>query len=88
MVVGSLGHLLLHWTGGDNVSGPIYGEWSGFLSVFIPPLITVAGLVLMYWWHHRCHNERFCWMLGKHQYQNGTYTYCRKHHPDVARTAA
>lgn len=72
--------LLLHWTGGDNGSSPQYLELSGFLSIIIPPLLTVLGLAFTYWLHTRCHVAG-CLHHGKHEFQH--YKLCRRHHPCV-----
>ena len=67
-----------HFFGMDNLSGPFYGAWSGWVSD-LGELTIFAGVVGMYR-HKNCH-ERGCWRLGKHQYE-GT-PYCHKHHPVV-----
>lgn len=71
------------WTGADNVSGTAYGLWSGFLSVAIPPLLTVLGMTLVAWWHNQCHT-RWCFRWARfqdHSEPPHVWRKCRKHHP-------
>lgn len=68
-------HFLLHWTGGDNGTGPIYLEWSGFVGQL--SLFVGIGLFI---WKHNCHRHG-CWRFSKHTHQ-GT-PYCTKHHPTL-----
>jgi hypothetical protein len=57
-----------------------YNEESGFLSIVIPPLLSLLGIVLLWAWHQQCHvsgcywparrltaaNERTCWRHSPH----------------------
>ena len=66
----------LHLTGADNLSGPYYGEWSGFLSDLGEiALIGAAWSIIR---KHNCH-VKGCWKLSRHQV--GDYAVCSKHHP-------
>jgi hypothetical protein len=68
----------LYYTGGcwhGVIPSAWYNEFSGFLSIFLPPLLTLAGVAALWWWHHQCGvhhcywpsrrltaaNERTCW---------------------------
>lgn len=75
-----MSNLFLHWTGGDNGSGVQYLELSGFLSIVIPPLLTVLGLYLTYWWHTRCHIDG-CFKKARYPFHH--YRLCKKHHPEA-----
>ena len=71
-------HWLAHWLGMDNLSGPVYGFWSGFGSD-VGELAIVGGLVSIYR-RHNCEVHR-CWRLGRHTTAAG-HAVCRRHHPD------
>ena len=73
---------LWHFLGLDNVAGFAYAFWSGSGSVIIPPILNVAGLGTIYWWHHQCH-EPGCYLLGKYNEDGTPYVYCRVHHSSV-----
>ena len=60
-----------------------YNEWSGFLSVFLPPMLTLIGLGILWWWHHTCHDSWRCLRWGKYQAAGGVFHLCWKHHPDM-----
>ena len=76
-------HLILHWTGADNVSGPEYGFWSGFGSDLTEfGLLGALGTMVR---HHNCEVHR-CWRLGRHITAAG-HRVCRVHHPDAPLTA-
>lgn len=71
---------LEHALGMDNLSGPIYGFWSGFgsdVAEFSLLGVLVAGLR-----SRNCHVHR-CWRFGHHEVtvDGVTYKVCRKHHP-------
>lgn len=67
------------WTGVYHQNSPGYGFWSGIGSVFVPPILTILGFGLLYYWHHMCHNKITCFRWG-HADQNGV-VYCKKHNP-------
>lgn len=69
---------LISSTGGSSGSGAVYLEWSGFLSVWIPPLLSVGTAYSLYRYHNMCHVTH-CFRHGKHPYRE--YKLCRKHHP-------
>ncbi|HEY1820406.1 MAG TPA: hypothetical protein VGG83_10785 [Trebonia sp.] len=67
---------LAHLLGLDNLSGPVYGFWSGIggdASILAVPLVVLR--------RHNCHVRR-CPRLGRHPVQGTAFTVCRKHHPD------
>lgn len=79
---------LLGWTGGKwPGSSPTlaYNEWSGFLSVFIPPLLQLLVLAAAFWWHHQCHVAG-CYWYARRTTAAGERA-CWKHHPRKKRTA-
>lgn len=63
-----------------------YNELSGFLSIVAPPLITLAGVAVLWWWHNRCHVHR-CWWPAPRTTAAGERA-CWRHHPHKRRTAA
>jgi hypothetical protein len=73
-------HLIAHWLGLDNLSGPVYGFWSGFGSDIgeLAVLGALYGLVRK----HNCHQRR-CWRIGRHVV-DGT-PWCDRHHEDARR---
>jgi hypothetical protein len=74
---------VLHVSGSDDVSGPEYGWWSGFGSVFPWSLDTLVALWLIVWHHYRtnnCHVKK-CPRLG--HYPVGQYKVCKKHHAEA-----
>lgn len=73
-------HWLAHLFGLDNLSGPFYGFWSGVAGDVQTFTLPVALYVLLR--RVNCHH-RGCWRIGRHHYRNGTYIYCRVHHPEV-----
>jgi hypothetical protein len=70
---------LWHFLGLDNVAGFAYAFWSGSGSVIIPPLITLAGLIVIYWWHNNCH-EPGCPLIGKHVIDGTRWCHLHHHH--------
>lgn len=60
-----------------------YNELSGFPSIALPPLLTLAGVAVLWWWHHRCHQHR-CARPGRFPAAGGRFVTCRHHHPDPA----
>jgi hypothetical protein len=58
-------------------------------SIILPPLITLAGLAVLFWWHNRCHETTCHWRVGKHEFKdddnNVTYKLCKKHHPALGK---
>lgn len=73
-------HWLTHFTGGDNGTGFPYLEWSGFLSIWIPPLLSSLAFAAVYARHHNCH-ARGCMRLGRFPaVEGGGWAYCRRHH--------
>jgi hypothetical protein len=77
-------HWLEHWLGMDNLSGPIYGFFSGSGSDI--GQVTLVGGVAMMVRKHNCHVHG-CWRVGRHPIAGTPYVVCRKHHPDDAPTA-
>jgi hypothetical protein len=79
---------LLHWlavhTGTVNETGPFYGFYSGFGSILLPPLITLAGIAAVFWWHHQCH-ARGCYWYARRTTAAGD-PLCWRHHPHPQRT--
>lgn len=74
----SFWHWLSHITGGDNVSGIWYAEWSGFVGNFaIFASFFAAAYTLVR--KHNCH-QTGCWRVGR--FQAGDYVVCRRHHPN------
>lgn len=63
-----------------------YNELSGFLSIVLPPLITLAGVVLLWAWHHQCAVHRCYWPATK--VTAAGERACWIHHPQPKRTAA
>lgn len=75
-------HWLEHLLGLDNLSGPVYGFWSGIggdASILAVPAVLMR--------HHNCH-VKWCWRLGRHPVAGTEYVVCRKHHPDEHPSAA
>jgi hypothetical protein len=70
-----IGHLIEHWLGMDNLSGPVYGFWSGFGSDVSE--VALIGAVFGIFRRHNCH-ERHCWRIGRHVV-DGT-PWCDRHH--------
>lgn len=79
-----MGAWLLHWLGMDNLSGPIYGFFSGSGSD-IQELGIVPALALLYR-RHNCHQHR-CPRIGHLPVAGTPWVVCRKHHPKGAPTA-
>lgn len=76
MVIVHLWWWIQRVTGGSNVSGVAYGEWSGFLSD-ISEFLILGGVIGLYR-KHNCH-VKGCPRIGKHPV--GQYVVCKKHHP-------
>lgn len=70
-----IGHLIAHWLGMDNESGPIYAFWSGFGSDISE--LAIVGAVLGGYRKHNCHSKG-CWRIGRHVV-DGT-PWCDRHH--------
>lgn len=66
-------HWLLHYTGGDNGSGPWYLELSGFVGDLV---FVGAGWGIVR--KHNCH-VKGCWRLGHPDPDHG-WPACRRHH--------
>lgn len=64
-------HFLVHWTGGFNASGPIYLEWSGFVSD-----LTLFTAITVWYKRHRC---KSCWRIAHHRVHGTHYKTCHKH---------
>ena len=80
---------LLFWTGGKwPTATPTvqYNEWSGFLSVFIPPLLQLLVIGAVFWWHHQC-GVSGCYWYAPRTTAAGERA-CWKHHPHKRRTVA
>lgn len=76
-------HWLLHFTGADDLSGPIYGFWSGFGSD-LGEIAIIGGLIAIIR-RHNCH-VRGCWRVGRHPVEGTSFVVCRAHHPDPGPT--
>lgn len=63
-----------------------YNEWSGFLSIFLPPLITLLGVVLLWCWHNQCARHHCYWPTTRRTAAGERA--CWLHHPDPHRTTA
>jgi hypothetical protein len=78
-------HWLVHVTGCDY--GLPYGHfawynlYSGFAASY--PYVVIPGAAL-FWYHHSCHDRRWCLRWAKHPDATGMFKYCRHHHPDLA----
>lgn len=64
----------------------IYNELSGFLGLIGPPLITLAGVTVLWWWHHQCHVHRCFWPTVR--VTAAGERACWRHHPQRRRTVA
>ena len=79
-------HPVVHWiayaTGSYNTSASPhnYNYNSGFGSIIEPPLITLAGVVALFWWHHQCHVGG-CFWYARRVTAAGDRA-CWKHHPE------
>lgn len=80
-----MSHWLIHITGGDNVSGLPYAELSGFLSIILPPLLSLIGLALLWCWHSQCHVTGCYWPARR--LTAADERACWRHHPHPKRTA-
>lgn len=75
-------HLIAHWLGLDNGSGPVYLAWSGFGGDISQ--LAIIGAVVAVVRHRNC-EVKGCWRMGRHQTAAG-HRVCRRHHPDGAPT--
>jgi hypothetical protein len=57
----------------DNLSGPFYGAWSGWVGD-----LAIFGGIGAFYWHHICH-EPGCWRWARHPVAGGTFKICRRH---------
>jgi hypothetical protein len=78
-VVASIGSWLLHWTGGDNASGPIYLEWSGFVGN-AAIVLAILGYPFGYFHRHNCHVVGCRKFLGTNLDPKVGAPACRDHH--------
>jgi hypothetical protein len=84
-------HQYEHWlafaTGSYNVPGIAhnYNFNSGFGSIVLPPMITLTGIALGFWWHHQCHVAGCFWYARKVTAAGDRA--CWIHHPDRKLTA-
>lgn len=69
----------------DDGNGSYYLFFSGAGSIFLPPLITLAGLVLLGWWHSQCHVTGCYWPARRVTVANEKA--CWRHYPHARRTA-
>lgn len=78
-----IGHWLAHVFGLDNLSGPLYGFWSGLGSDLgeLPMLGAAVTLAR----RHNCHYPR-CARIGRFPVEGTPWTVCAKHHPVGAPT--
>jgi len=79
-------HLLVHWTGLDNPSGPIYLFYSGFGGI-LERLLELAVLALILLRHHNCHIDR-CLRIGRAPVEGTPWRVCWHHHPEGKPTHA
>lgn len=76
-----MGHLVMHFFGLDNASGPFYLFWSGIAGSFLVGLSVWAGTT---WAHRTCH----VWWCPRRAMFDFTgpggfsYRLCRKCHPE------
>lgn len=84
---------ILHWLwlhgGLSSGNSPWYLFPSGIGSIIIPPLITLAGIGVLFWWHHRCEvaKPRRCYRYARKTTAAG-HRACKHHHPEGKLTAA
>lgn len=71
-------HALAHIFGLDDLSGPLYGFWSGIGSDMGE--IALIGTVVTLYRRHNCH-VKGCWRISRHAV--GPYSVCSRHHPTV-----
>ena len=69
-----------HAIGTDNLSGPLYGFWSGFGSDLGE--VAIFGGVVQLYRKHNCH-AKGCFRIGRHQVEGTPYIVCAKHHPGI-----
>lgn len=77
-------HWLLHLTGLDSATGPIYLWWSGIgpvLATSTPMTIVAVSHLRRY----NCHVRR-CWRIGRHP--AGVWLVCSRHSPGDSPTHA
>ena len=78
-------HLILHWLGVDNVSGPAYAWYSGAGSDIGE--LAIVGALLGVLRKHNCHVHG-CWRVGRHQVEGTPFIVCHRHRPGGPVTAA
>jgi hypothetical protein len=69
---------LQHFLGLDSASGTSYLTWSGSGSVIIPPLITLAGITALYFYHHFTCARPACLRYVRHPGHDGK-RHCHRH---------
>lgn len=67
---------LAHILGLDDVSGPWYAAWSGFVGD-----VGLLGAAYALLRRHNCH-QRGCWRVGRHPIEGTAWVVCARHHPD------
>jgi hypothetical protein len=78
---------LIYETGGcwhGSTPSVPYNELSGFLSILLPPLLTLAGIALLWCWHSQCAVHRCYWPTTRRT-ATGERA-CWVHHPHPKRT--
>ena len=77
----------MHWlwfhAGLSNGNYSWYLFPSGWGSILIPPVITVAGIWVMFWWRTSCQHSRWCVRHGRHDWTDpetkAVHKLCWKH---------
>lgn len=67
---------LAHWFGIDNLSGPIYGFWSGIGSDLTE--FALLGALVKVYVHLNC-TVKGCRRIGKHPVDGTPYRTCHRH---------
>lgn len=70
----AVGHLLEQWLGLNNLSGPVYGFWSGFGSDITE--FAILGTLVGIYRHHKCAT---CFRIGHYPVEETPYKTCHKH---------
>jgi hypothetical protein len=67
-------------------NGSHYLFFSGWGGIFLPPLITLAGIAALWGWHSQCHVSGCYWPTRRVTAANEKA--CWRHYPHPRRTAA
>jgi hypothetical protein len=77
-------HLLSHWLGMDNPSGPVYLFLSGAGGILLTWLGSGIVAGLLFWWHNQCYVTG-CYWYARRTTAAGERA-CYRHHPHKRRT--